>query len=52
MNYRKIGNTAISVSEIAFGAWGIGGITKDARAYGHTMSFIRGLIGFTDIWNN
>ena len=36
MNYRKIGNTAISVSEIAFGAWGIGGITKDARAYGHT----------------
>ena len=36
MNYRRIGNTTISVSEIAFGAWGIGGITKDARAYGHT----------------
>ena len=36
MNYRQIGNTTISVSEIAFGAWGIGGITKGAKAYGYT----------------
>ena len=36
MNYRRIGNTAISVSEIALGAWGIGGTTKGAKAYGHT----------------
>ncbi len=36
MNYRKLGNTDIKVSEIGFGAWGIGGVTKDAKAYGPT----------------
>lgn len=36
MNYRKLGNTGLLVSEIGFGAWGIGGVIKDARAYGPT----------------
>lgn len=36
MNYRKLGNTGLVISEIGFGAWGIGGVIKDARAYGHT----------------
>ncbi|GAA3329756.1 hypothetical protein GCM10020331_079510 [Ectobacillus funiculus] len=25
MNYRKLGNTGISVSEVSFGTWAIGG---------------------------
>lgn len=36
MRYRSLGNTGISVSEIGFGAWGIGGVVKDATAYGPT----------------
>lgn len=36
MKYRQFGNTGIEVSEIGFGAWGIGGTPKDARAYGPT----------------
>ncbi len=36
MNYRHLGDTGIEVSEIGFGAWGIGGTPKDARAYGPT----------------
>jgi len=36
MNYRQLGNSGIKVSEIGFGAWGIGGTTMDARAYGPT----------------
>lgn len=36
MNYRKLGNTGLVISEIGFGAWGIGGVIKDARAYGPT----------------
>lgn len=36
MRYREIGSTGIAVSEIGFGAWGIGGVPKDARAYGPT----------------
>jgi len=36
MKYREIGDTGIRVSEIGFGAWGIGGISKDAKAYGAT----------------
>ena len=36
MKYKPFGDTGIQVSEIGFGAWGIGGIQKDARAYGPT----------------
>lgn len=36
MKYRYLGDTGIQVSEIGFGAWGIGGQVKDSRAYGPT----------------
>jgi aryl-alcohol dehydrogenase-like predicted oxidoreductase len=37
MNYRPLGKTGITVSEIGFGAWGIGGETADgANSYGKT----------------
>lgn len=36
MRYRKLGNTGIEVSEIGFGAWGIGGVTNGATSYGKT----------------
>jgi aryl-alcohol dehydrogenase-like predicted oxidoreductase len=36
MNYRALGRTGISVSEIGFGAWGIGGRTVDQTSYGDT----------------
>lgn len=36
MRYRKLGNTGIFVSEIGFGAWGIGGLTEGATSYGAT----------------
>jgi aryl-alcohol dehydrogenase-like predicted oxidoreductase len=37
MKYREIGKTGIKVSEIGFGAWGIGGETADgANSYGAT----------------
>ena len=36
MNYRQFGNAGFEVSEIGFGAWGIGGTPKDAKAYGPT----------------
>jgi len=36
MKYRQFGNTGIKVSEIGFGAWGIGGAQSDSRAYGPT----------------
>jgi len=37
MHYRPLGTTGISVSEIGFGAWGIGGPTPDgANSYGTT----------------
>jgi len=36
MKYREFGGTGIRVSEIGFGAWGIGGTPKDAKAYGTT----------------
>jgi len=36
MKYREIGDTGVLVSEIGFGAWGIGGVPKDAKAYGPT----------------
>lgn len=36
MNYRPLGTTGITVSEIGFGTWGIGGITENASSYGRT----------------
>lgn len=36
MRYRELGGTGITVSEIGFGAWGIGGLAQDASAYGPT----------------
>ena len=36
MNYKPFGDTGIEVSEVGFGAWGIGGTPMDARAYGPT----------------
>jgi aryl-alcohol dehydrogenase-like predicted oxidoreductase len=36
MQYRSLGQTGISISEIGFGAWGIGGPTETSPAYGLT----------------
>jgi aryl-alcohol dehydrogenase-like predicted oxidoreductase len=36
MNYRSLGRTGLSVSEIGFGAWGIGGRTAGHTSYGDT----------------
>lgn len=36
MHYRTLGKTGITVSEIGFGAWGIGGLTEGATSYGKT----------------
>ena len=36
MQYRKLGRTGITVSEIGFGAWGIGGRTAGQTSYGVT----------------
>jgi aryl-alcohol dehydrogenase-like predicted oxidoreductase len=36
MRYRSLGGTGLSISEIGFGAWGIGGKTDAATSYGHT----------------
>ena len=36
MQYRKLGRTDITVSEIGFGAWGIGGRTAGQTSYGAT----------------
>ena len=36
MKYRKLGSTGLEVSEIGFGAWGIGGLTEGATSYGPT----------------
>lgn len=36
MNYRQLGDSGISVSEIGFGAWGIGGATPGPTSYGKT----------------
>lgn len=36
MHYRKLGSTGLRVSEIGFGAWGIGGATPQATSYGQT----------------
>jgi len=37
MHYRQLGATGIGVSDIGFGAWGIGGNAKGAVAYGPTV---------------
>ncbi|CAO3411502.1 aldo/keto reductase [Azospirillum largimobile] len=36
MRYRPLGRTGLQVSEIGFGAWGIGGWSPDALSYGRT----------------
>ncbi|MFA6354718.1 MAG: aldo/keto reductase [Candidatus Paceibacterota bacterium] len=36
MKYRKLGDTGLIVSEIGFGAWGIGGLSAGATSYGET----------------
>jgi aryl-alcohol dehydrogenase-like predicted oxidoreductase len=36
MNYRALGRSGIAVSEIGFGAWGIGGATEGLTSYGAT----------------
>ena len=36
MNYRSLGRTGLVVSEIGFGAWGIGGRTVSHTSYGDT----------------
>ncbi len=36
MKYRALGTTGLTVSEIGFGAWGIGGVSKGATSYGAT----------------
>jgi aryl-alcohol dehydrogenase-like predicted oxidoreductase len=36
MRYRELGSTGLLVSEIGFGAWGIGGLTEGATSYGAT----------------
>ena len=36
MRYRQLGSTEIELSEIGFGAWGIGGQTPGASSYGPT----------------
>ncbi|GGF23931.1 oxidoreductase [Aliidongia dinghuensis] len=36
MRYRSLGSSGLSVSEIGFGAWGIGGTTPGSTSYGET----------------
>ena len=36
MNYRQLGSTDLRVSEVGFGAWGIGGLTPGPTSYGKT----------------
>jgi aryl-alcohol dehydrogenase-like predicted oxidoreductase len=34
MNYRPLGSTGLTVSEIGFGGWGIGGVAAGTKSYG------------------
>ena len=36
MRYRSLGRSGLEVSEVGFGAWGIGGATPGATSYGPT----------------
>ena len=36
MRYRPLGETGLTVSEIGFGAWGIGGVANGTIGYGPT----------------
>src|SRR6185312_6227133 len=36
VKYRPLGQTGLAVSEIGFGAWGIGGRTSGTTSYGET----------------
>ena len=36
MRYRRLGATGLEVSEVGFGAWGIGGVRDGAASYGPT----------------
>lgn len=36
MKYRPLGTTGLTVSEIGYGTWGIGGVTPGATSYGKT----------------
>ncbi|OHB70303.1 MAG: hypothetical protein A2W23_03940 [Planctomycetes bacterium RBG_16_43_13] len=36
MRYRTFGRTGLKISEIGFGAWAIGGVTKGGKSYGST----------------
>jgi aryl-alcohol dehydrogenase-like predicted oxidoreductase len=36
MKFRYLGNSGLRVSEIGFGTWGIGGLTKGSTSYGKT----------------
>ena len=36
MKFRKLGSSELVVSEIGFGAWGIGGATPGPTSYGKT----------------
>ena len=36
MEYRKLGQTELKISEIGFGSWGIGGVTPGSNSYGPT----------------
>ena len=40
MRYRTLGETGLTVSEIGFGAWGIGGQTPGATSYGPTSDAV------------
>ena len=36
MRYRPLGSSGLKISELGFGAWGIGGVTLGATSYGQT----------------